>query len=987
VRPARPSPFAFVVLTLVCAVPLGAQPSERLPPALLARLNRGETVRVIVQLRDPADREAPGGSGQAAADRDELQQRFVDRARARNVKRLRALPILAADVDAESLAELTASPDIVSVREDQLRRPELGTSVPLVGAPQAWNLAATGTGWAIAVLDTGVQKSHPLLSGKVVSEACYSTTSSISASVCPGSVDTTASGSGKPCSFAGCEHGTHVAGIAAGRTATIKGVAQGASLIAIQVFSRITSRQYCYPAAAPCPGAFDSDVLAGLDRVYALRHQFDVAAVNMSLGGGLYSSSCDSAIPAYKSAIDLLRTAGIASVISSGNAGAANAISAPACVSSAVSVGATTKSDQMAAYSNRSPQLKLVAPGSSIRSSVPGDGYATFDGTSMAAPHVAGAWAVIKHRQPLASVSSVLSTLTSTGLSVYDAGSRTYRKRIRVGMATQQTAPGAPVITSFSAQPGLPQPAHVPITWTTKAFTGTAAPQYKYWLFNPYQGGWVVLREYSSERSIVWTADRPGSYAVQVWVRATGSTAAYDLWQSSGTFAIEPTPATLLSVTADRTSPLPPAPVTFTATPRGGAGPLEFEFVRVDPVTQSTVVMRPYGPSNAWTWTPEPYDSGTVIVRARVRTVGANVAFEATADSAVFKLLGPRSFVLNSQPGDYVGAGVYRLEGGPEWITSVFEPTWAGYSLELSFRLPDYTSWWHFNFSAPNRNLLAPGIYEQATRYPFEQPGAGLSVFGDGRGCNRLTGRYVIQEFELVNGGLRKFAADFEQLCEEINPPLYGSVRYNSTVPPSDRPVEIRSFTTASTLPGKTTQAMTWVATTVGGGTPLQYRFWVFTPGSGWAVIQDGPSNAVTWTPQIAGSHALQVWVRSFNSKANYEAWSGSGFFDVEGPPIVPVSITSFTANTPFPVPVNTLIGWTTVATGGSGTLEYQYWRYDGNTGLWSILQPYGPSAEMSWQPAQPGTYAIQVWVRSVGSTASWQDWRSTGYFSVTAPP
>ena len=87
------------------------------------------------------------------------------------------------------------------------------------------------------MLDTGVDKAHGFLAGRVVSEACFSDGD------CPGGVSSsTASGSGVPCTFApgDCEHGTHVAGIAAGRGASFDGVAPFANVIAINVFSRAT---------------------------------------------------------------------------------------------------------------------------------------------------------------------------------------------------------------------------------------------------------------------------------------------------------------------------------------------------------------------------------------------------------------------------------------------------------------------------------------------------------------------------------------------------------------------------------------------------------------------------------------------------------------------------------------------------------------------------------------------------------------------------
>jgi ABC-type cobalamin/Fe3+-siderophores transport system ATPase subunit len=77
--------------------------------------------------------------------------------------------------------------------------------------------------------------------------------------------------------------------------------------------------------------------------------------------------------------------------------------------------------DQVSSFSNSDTFLSLLAPGQWISSSIPGSGFQNFQGTSMAAPHVTGAWAVLKQRSPGASVSTVLGALQSTGLPVTDA--------------------------------------------------------------------------------------------------------------------------------------------------------------------------------------------------------------------------------------------------------------------------------------------------------------------------------------------------------------------------------------------------------------------------------------------------------------------------------------------------------------------------------------------------------------------------------------
>jgi hypothetical protein len=209
--------------------------------------------------------------------------------------------------------------------------------------------------------------------------------------------------------------------------------------MAIQAFTGFPANSPACGASA-CVVSFVSDQILALERVLALRDTFNIAAVNMSLGGSVKftdAASCDNANPSRKAAIDNLRSAGIATVISSGNESYVDGLAAPACISSAIGVGSTTKGDAVSPFSNAASFLSLLAPGSSIVSSVPGGGFAELSGTSMAAPHVAGAWAVLKGRRPTATVAEILAALTNTGLPIADerSGSSMVFRRIRVDLA------------------------------------------------------------------------------------------------------------------------------------------------------------------------------------------------------------------------------------------------------------------------------------------------------------------------------------------------------------------------------------------------------------------------------------------------------------------------------------------------------------------------------------------------------------------------
>jgi subtilisin len=414
--------------------------ATRAPSSDFAKLAPKEgTVRVIVGLQTEFTPE-----GALDEELVKVQRTRIDTVRERLVRALdgtkhevvttfETIPSVALELDADALAALERSGLAASIEPDELSDPTLAQSTPLVESTEANSLGRDGSGQSIAVLDTGVDKAHSFLAGKVVSEACFS------AGDCPGGVSSsTATGSGVPCTYApgDCQHGTHVAGIAAGRGTSFSGVAPGANLIAINVFSRFDSG--CGNRPTPCARSFTSDQIKGLERVMALRSSLRISSVNMSLGGGLFTANCDT--DSRKAAIDNLRSSGIATVISSGNDGSANAVSAPSCISTAITVGSTTKTDVVSALSNSSPLVELLAPGSSINSSVPGGGFGSKSGTSMAAPHVAGAWAVLRQVSTNASVPTLLGHLQATGKPITDADNGLSKPRIRLLTASTRLA-------------------------------------------------------------------------------------------------------------------------------------------------------------------------------------------------------------------------------------------------------------------------------------------------------------------------------------------------------------------------------------------------------------------------------------------------------------------------------------------------------------------------------------------------------------------
>jgi subtilisin family serine protease len=440
-----------VVVGLLSGLLLLALPAlAAAPPAeVQTRVARDGLARVIVTLDAAAPPLAWRESAVARASRrGRIAQRgdaVLRQVRARPQHRVRAftdLPILALDVDAAELATLSSAPEVLAIELDRLHRLSLDDSVPTMGADLTNAASIDGSGVVIGVLDTGVDTSHPAFAGRIVAEACFSALGS-----CPnGLTSMVGPGAGVPCTYENsCFHGTHVAGIALGQTTPHDGVARGASLVAVQVFSELSGPTSCpAPGPDPCTAAFTSDIIAGMLHVESLG--LPTAAVNLSLGGAQYSSQalCNSQNRSTKSAVDTLLASGIATVAASGNDGSATSIQSPACISTAIGVGVVTKGDNPWSFGNSSGLMDFWGTGVIIESAAPpifyANGYVTASGTSMAAPHVAGALAVLRMVDPTLTVPEMRAILVATGKSLTDLRNGVTRVRPEIDLAVASLA-------------------------------------------------------------------------------------------------------------------------------------------------------------------------------------------------------------------------------------------------------------------------------------------------------------------------------------------------------------------------------------------------------------------------------------------------------------------------------------------------------------------------------------------------------------------
>jgi subtilisin family serine protease len=315
--------------------------------------------------------------------------------------------------------------------------PVLDRSAGQVGAPAAWRAGYDGSGVDIAVLDTGVDESHPDLSGRVSATGNFTDS---------------------PTAEDQFGHGTHVAAIAAGTGAgsdgARPGVAPGANLLAGKVLNDDGF-------------GYDSWIIAGME--WAVAEGAEI--VNLSLGGG----ATDGTDPLSQAVNRLSTEHGTLFVIAAGNDGADYAVGTPGAATTALTVGAVDRADELASFSSRGPRVadnapkpEITAPGVGIvaaRAAGTGLGtpvdehYTAVSGTSMATPHVAGAAALLAQAHPDWDGAALKDALVSTAqphpdLPVYAQGggrldaARAVTQRLHatgvldLGMHTQDAAKG-----------------------------------------------------------------------------------------------------------------------------------------------------------------------------------------------------------------------------------------------------------------------------------------------------------------------------------------------------------------------------------------------------------------------------------------------------------------------------------------------------------------------------------------------------------------
>jgi len=327
-------------------------------------------------------------------------------------KKIDGINAVSANIAQEDIEKLQDNSNVIKVFENKERHIFLKDSAPLINATKVWpvkisGINITGSNIAVCILDTGVNYSHADLGNCTTSDFLAGNCSKIIAGYDYVNNDA------DPYDDHG--HGTHIAGIIAA-SGGITGIAPDVKIVAIKVCN----------SAGSCN---DTNILNGISWCINNATKYNITAISLSLGDNVnYTTYCDNDtylnatyVPLINSAVN----ANISVVVSTGNSGNYTAMSAPACISNAISVGSTNKSDSISSFSNRNNLTTILAPGSSINSTCYNCSYVVMSGTSMATPHVAGAIALLQQAKFLQTgrynTISEIKALLRNGKNITDA--------------------------------------------------------------------------------------------------------------------------------------------------------------------------------------------------------------------------------------------------------------------------------------------------------------------------------------------------------------------------------------------------------------------------------------------------------------------------------------------------------------------------------------------------------------------------------------
>jgi subtilisin family serine protease len=423
----------LLAIAIAAALPLHAGPADR--------------VRVVVAVGVPELSAQAGHSVRAEAVMSSRASVVDSLEGAEGIEPWGRGPAFAAVIDRDELERLSRDPRVRAISIDRGGEGALMESVPLIGADIVHAQGFDGRGVTVAVLDSGIDVASPDFAGRIAAQRCFC--DNLDGSGCCPNGETEMTGSGAARDDNG--HGTHVSGIVAGNGATApQGVAPGARIVAVKVLDENrTFRSF-------------TQVFRALE--WIANERPDVKVINMSFGSWsvFKPSECetDAIAIGMHDLVATLRSRGVLITASSGNQSSTVATTLPACMGDVLGIGATYDApanpqpvceqtaagrDDMTCFTNSSDAVDLVAPGAVITAAALGGGFTTMSGTSMAAPHVAGALALMQQVSAgTVTANQAERILKATGRPVVDPRNGLAFPRLDVAAAVAATPHVAP---------------------------------------------------------------------------------------------------------------------------------------------------------------------------------------------------------------------------------------------------------------------------------------------------------------------------------------------------------------------------------------------------------------------------------------------------------------------------------------------------------------------------------------------------------------
>lgn len=509
---------------------------------------------------------------------------------------------------------------------------------------------------------------------------------------------------------------------------------------------------------------------------------------------------------------------------------------------------------------------------------------------------------------------------------------------------------GTPQNTVSEVQIGFdkaaPQPVHSSVT-ATAAPTGGVAPHQYRWAVSD-GNTWTPATDWSTADQVSWVPTAASAnYRIGVWVRSAGNTAVDAEASSSQPYAIADAPsATVSTVTlvVNRVAPQPPAtPITFTATPSGGAAPTQYKWLLDD--GGGWTALTGWSALNAFTWTPA-HANANFRVGVWARSAGSTKDEAEASASSAFAITAPAVTRVST-------AAVSPNKTAPQapgaaitWTATAAGGTG---SREYKWLIYDGARWAvSGTWTTSNTFVWTPAIADPNYRVGVWVRTAGNTVDADEASASMA------------------FPIAATATAQPTPTPTPTTTRATAVAVSANR--------TSPQAPGTT---ITWAATPTGGVAPYQYK-WLIYDGARWTASGTWTSsNTFAWTPSLADpNYRVGVWVRSAGNTVDAEEVSASLPFPIAGTSSAPTptpttsraTAATLSANRVAPQAPGTTITSTATVVGGAAPFSFKWLIYDG--AKWTASGDWTTSNTFSWTPTKADpNYTIGVWVRSAGNT------------------